>query len=120
MIPTFKKKGGTLRKFQTKDEVESSLVSAQVVNLSKFGGEIVKGYVRATPPRTFAEGRVCQGELCDKRLSIYNKGPFCYQHSAVKMPRVRGNNKSEKPMPVEPMRFVDLSKEDSHARSQVR
>lgn len=39
------------------------------------------------PPRT------CETEGCSVRLSLYNPGPDCYQHSPVRYPRTRGIKK---------------------------
>lgn len=45
------------------------------------------------PNRTFEEGRVCASEDCGTRLSIYNRSDFCWQHTPVRFPFVRGQRK---------------------------
>jgi hypothetical protein len=42
------------------------------------------------PSRTFGKGRVCRESGCGTRLSMYNKGKFCYQHEPMAVPRTRG------------------------------
>jgi len=42
------------------------------------------------PSRTFGKGRVCRESGCGTRLSIYNKGKFCYKHEPMAVPRTRG------------------------------
>ena len=36
------------------------------------------------------QGRVCQEERCDTRLSIYNDGTWCSLHAPMVTPRTRG------------------------------
>lgn len=43
---------------------------------------------KGKPPKTFEEGRKCS--VCDRRLSVYNKGPNCWEHTEKKRPRLRG------------------------------
>ena len=42
------------------------------------------------PSRSFGTGRVCKEPGCATRLSMYNKGKFCYQHEPKAAPRTRG------------------------------
>jgi hypothetical protein len=42
------------------------------------------------PSRSFGTGRVCDESGCATRLSMYNKGKFCYQHEPMAVPRTRG------------------------------
>jgi hypothetical protein len=42
------------------------------------------------PSRSFGKNRVCKEAGCETRLSIYNKGKFCYQHEPMAVPRTRG------------------------------
>jgi hypothetical protein len=42
------------------------------------------------PSRSFGKGRVCNEAGCGTRLSIYNKGKYCYQHEPMAVPRTRG------------------------------
>ncbi len=42
------------------------------------------------PSKKYAQGRVCKELGCNTKLSIYNKGKFCYVHEPVKVPRTRG------------------------------
>ncbi|MEY2568678.1 MAG: hypothetical protein QOE35_3207 [Actinomycetota bacterium] len=42
------------------------------------------------PSRSFKKGRVCDDPGCATRLSIYNKGNYCYQHEPMAVPRTRG------------------------------
>jgi hypothetical protein len=42
------------------------------------------------PSRSFKKGRVCGDPGCETRLSIYNKGNYCYQHEPMAVPRTRG------------------------------
>ena len=48
----------------------------------------IKGGFR--PSKSFEQGRVCNDESCETKLSIYNKRDFCFNHAPVKYPRVRG------------------------------
>jgi hypothetical protein len=45
------------------------------------------------PNRTFDDGRVCQHEGCETKLSIYNRSSVCWQHTPVRYPFVRGQRK---------------------------
>lgn len=42
------------------------------------------------PSRAFGKGRICKDPACETRLSIYNKGKYCYQHEPMAVPRTRG------------------------------
>ncbi len=42
------------------------------------------------PSRTEEEGRVCAFEGCRTKLSVYNEGAYCWQHSDVVFPNYRG------------------------------
>ena len=48
----------------------------------------IKGGIR--PSKSYEQGRVCNDESCETKLSIYNKRDFCFNHAPVKYPRVRG------------------------------
>ena len=48
----------------------------------------IKGGIR--PSKCFEQGRVCNDESCETKLSIYNKRDHCFNHAPVKYPRVRG------------------------------
>ena len=38
----------------------------------------------------FPEGRVCQAQDCETRLSTYNRRDKCWAHADMKVPRLRG------------------------------
>ena len=57
-------------------------------NVRHISGQPISGHDR--PSRAFQPGRVCQEPACDTRLSIYNKGKYCYQHEPHSAPRTRG------------------------------
>lgn len=42
------------------------------------------------PSRAFAKNRTCGEPGCETRLSMYNKGKFCYLHEPMAVPRTRG------------------------------
>lgn len=42
------------------------------------------------PSRSFGKNRVCDEPGCKTRLSIYNRGKYCYQHEPMAVPRTRG------------------------------
>jgi hypothetical protein len=42
------------------------------------------------PSKAYRVGRVCREAGCGTRLSIYNKGSYCYQHEPMATPRTRG------------------------------
>ena len=41
--------------------------------------------------KQFGDGRHCISGNCSTRLSIYNKKNFCFNHSPVSYPRIRGH-----------------------------
>lgn len=41
-------------------------------------------------PKVYSIGRECASNMCDTRLSRYNKNEFCFRHAPVKYPRLRG------------------------------
>lgn len=51
-------------------------------------GRSVKGV--ASPSKDFGDDRQCKEPECITKVSRYNKRDFCYLHSPVKYPRVRG------------------------------
>ena len=57
-------------------------------NVAHVGGRPISGHDR--PSRSFKAGRVCQEPSCDTKLSIYNKGKYCYLHEPHAAPRTRG------------------------------
>lgn len=60
--------------------------------------DVLKGSRVAEIPRasrTYAEGRVCDAEGCDTRLSVYNRSRHCWQHTEAKYPVVRGDRKKK-------------------------
>ncbi len=42
-------------------------------------------------PKKFSQFRSCKYKNCKTTLSIYNKKTFCFIHSPVSYPRVRGH-----------------------------
>tara|TARA_R100000742_G_C4165322_1_gene5457 strand:- start:149 stop:340 length:192 start_codon:yes stop_codon:yes gene_type:complete len=55
----------------------------------------LKGSRTAGKPRksrTYGKGRVCGKDGCEKIMSQYNKKKFCFEHSPVTYPRVRGRD----------------------------
>ena len=60
--------------------------------------DILKGS-RATelprPNRVYAEGRVCEEEGCETKLSVYNRSKLCWQHTPLRFPVVRGDRKKK-------------------------
>ena len=42
------------------------------------------------PSRRTPTGRVCGAEGCSTRLSVYNAGLFCWQHTELEFPNYRG------------------------------
>ena len=44
------------------------------------------------PPqsRTESRGRICSEPRCTTRLSVYNVGNYCWQHSDIVFPNYRG------------------------------
>ena len=41
--------------------------------------------------KKYAPGRVCEFINCETVLSTYNKKKFCFTHSPISYPRVRGH-----------------------------
>lgn len=50
------------------------------------------------PNPTYPAGRVCDGDGCDTRLSIYNGSTLCWQHEPARIRLPRGPRK--KPYPA--------------------
>ena len=42
------------------------------------------------PSKAYAKDRVCNEPGCDTKLSIYNRGKYCYLHQPITVPRTRG------------------------------
>ena len=42
------------------------------------------------PSRQTSTGRVCSAEGCTTKLSVYNAGSFCWQHTELEFPNYRG------------------------------
>jgi hypothetical protein len=57
-------------------------------NVAHIGGRPISGHDR--PSRAFKPDRVCEEADCGTRLSIYNKGKYCYKHEPHSVPRTRG------------------------------
>ena len=57
-------------------------------NVVAIGGRPISSADR--PSRAMKAGRVCLEPRCGTRLSIYNKGKYCYQHEPMSVPRTRG------------------------------
>ena len=47
------------------------------------------------PNRTYAEGRICDEEGCETKLSVYNRSHHCWQHTPLRFPVVRGDRKKK-------------------------
>jgi hypothetical protein len=47
------------------------------------------GHLPDPNPQT-TSGRICGAEDCTTRLSIYNAGRFCWQHTELAFPNYRG------------------------------
>lgn len=45
------------------------------------------------PNRVYREGRVCEHDGCETRISKYNKATFCWAHAPVRYPLTRGERK---------------------------
>ena len=45
------------------------------------------------PNQTYADGRVCAQVGCETRISIYNRATYCWKHTPVRFPVVRGDRK---------------------------
>jgi hypothetical protein len=60
--------------------------------------DVLRGSRAAELPRanrTYAEGRVCDHDGCDTRLSVYNRSRHCWQHAELKFPVIRGDRKKK-------------------------
>ena len=55
---------------------------------SAIHGSKVLGLPRAS--QKYPEGRVCEQEGCETRLSKYNRRDKCWAHAEMKAPRLRG------------------------------
>lgn len=42
------------------------------------------------PSRAYSKDRVCNDAGCETKLSMYNRGKFCYLHQPITVPRTRG------------------------------
>jgi hypothetical protein len=42
------------------------------------------------PSRQTTTGRICAADGCSTRLSVYNDGRFCWQHTDLAFPNYRG------------------------------
>lgn len=49
------------------------------------------------PNKVYAQGRVCEHEDCETRISQYNKAKHCWTHMPLRYPLVRGERKRRKP-----------------------
>lgn len=45
---------------------------------------------RARRPKTHGAGRVCAHDECSTLVSRYNQSEYCFTHSPVRYPRLRG------------------------------
>jgi hypothetical protein len=43
------------------------------------------------PVAVTGKRRSCAHDRCETGLSMYNRGKYCYAHSPVRFPRVRGS-----------------------------
>ena len=46
--------------------------------------------MKGRKPKTYDNSRYCADGSCGTKLSTYNGGPYCYNHSPVRFPRNRG------------------------------
>lgn len=51
-------------------------------------GYMVRGKKRA--PKVYGVGRVCIQNGCEVKLNRYNRREYCYNHTPIRYPRVRG------------------------------
>ena len=51
-------------------------------------GHMVRGKKRA--PKSYPTGRVCAKQECGVKLNRYNRREYCYNHTPIRYPRVRG------------------------------
>ena len=56
---------------------------------SSLNASQVKPGVRRS--KRYTSGRVCEFAGCETVISIYNKKKFCFSHSPISYPRVRGH-----------------------------
>lgn len=47
------------------------------------------------PNRTFQEGRVCEEDGCETRISRYNKARYCWAHVPLTFPLTRGERRKK-------------------------
>ena len=47
------------------------------------------------PSRQTSTGRVCDADGCSTRLSVYNAGRLCWQHTEIEFPNYRGKRLAE-------------------------
>jgi hypothetical protein len=47
------------------------------------------------PNRTYGSGRVCAHDGCETRISMYNKALYCWAHTPMRFPLVRGERKKK-------------------------
>ncbi len=52
------------------------------------GGSVLTGSGR--PSKAYAKDRICNEPSCGTKLSIYNRGKYCYHHEPLSIPRTRG------------------------------
>ena len=82
-------------KYQDRDTaVDSAIENTTLVTKLRSGtlSALPPPVARPVKPRQFQEARVCSTNGCDKVLSKYNKGPQCYAHQPMRVPRIRGRN----------------------------
>ncbi|MGH2740858.1 MAG: hypothetical protein ACRDH6_10315 [Actinomycetota bacterium] len=48
------------------------------------------------PNRTYRKGRVCADRGCSTVISVYNKARYCWAHTPIEYPLVRGRRRSRK------------------------
>ena len=41
--------------------------------------------------KKYTSGRVCEFDSCETVISVYNKKKYCFLHSPISYPRVRGH-----------------------------
>lgn len=49
---------------------------------------------KGTPPDSDDQPRTCREDDCHTKLSRYNTGTHCWQHSPLKYPRARGDTRN--------------------------
>lgn len=42
------------------------------------------------PSKAYSKDRVCSEPQCNTKLSMYNRGKYCYLHQPLTVPRTRG------------------------------